>query len=285
MVIKMQSRLLLIITGYLVALTTVLACMWLVLELALPNHEGSNLLRALSAAMKMEIPEEVLEAGSTVGIVIFLLTVLSIVLTIINVSFTAFMTSHLITPKVKLVTSQKGVWTKRWDYVHEHILIRMVNFHGRDLVKVQVDAVLIVEEMRENDGKEELFMCYLPIENFTPRKVLILNDRAPWSIAIPALMTLSNSLTEDYYFHVGEPIKKSFSKGKKLLSCKRHIEILIHGLESKAYSQFIIRKSIPIDEQSRDGEYSLLLHKGCFASLPMRVEAEGDIEQYRNEYE
>lgn len=277
----MENRLVQIIGVYLLSLVSTLLAMWWALSWALPEQEGKNLITALSTSIRMNIPEDVLVSEHSVGITVGVLTFLSMIITIINVYFTAFLTSHLIRPRIKLVTSERGVWTNRWDYIHHHILVRMVNFQGRDLVNVEVEAVLIVEEIREIDGKEEVFMCYLPIlEGLTPRKVLILNDRAPWSIAIPAKMKLSNSLTKDYPFEVGEDIVQSFSHAKKLLACKRRIEVLIKGMDSKSYSTFIMRRSIDIDEQTLDGEYILLLHKGGFKSLPLRVESESDIEKY-----
>ena len=277
----MQNRLFQIISVYLLSLGIILCAMWLVLEWALPEQEGRNLLTALSTSIRMKIPDEVLGSSHSVGFAVLQLTVLSIALTVINVYFTAFLTSHLITPRVRLITSTRGVWTNRWDYINHHILVRMVNFQGRDLVNVEVEAVLIVEEVRENDGKEEVFVCYLPIGDvLTPRKVLILKDRSPWCISIPAKMELSNSLTKDYPFEVGKEVTQSFSHGKRLISCKRRIEILIKGVDSKAYSNFIMRRTIDVDEETRDKEYILHLHKGGFKSLPLQVDSEEDVEQY-----
>ncbi len=277
----MQNRLFHIIGVYLISLMAILLAMWGLLEWALPHQEGQNLITAISTSIRMKIPDEVLESQHSVGLAVIQLTVLSIGLTVMNVYFTAFLTSHLITPRVRLLTSKRGVWTNHWDYINYHILIRMVNFQGRDLVNVEVSAVLIVEEIRENEGVEEVFVCYLPIEEgLTPKKVLILNDRSPWSISIPAKMKLSNSLTKDYPFEVGEEVTQSFSHGKKLICCKRRIEILIKGMDSKAYSTFIMRRTIDVDEETRDQEYILHLHKGGFKSLPLRVEDENDIEQY-----
>lgn len=256
------------------------AC-WMVLQWVLPEAR-LDLVQTLSTAFGINLPNDMdLTAAEEEGrmfSVVIVIAALSIGLILLNVFFSAVITARFIRPKVKLLTSSRGVLSTTWNPATPYMLVRMSNFYGADLVDVNVNVVLTVEEVRQSGAGTEQFMCYLPVQDFTPQRILVMEQRTPWSLAVPADILLGNSLTKNYHFKPGKPIVASFSAGKKILSVKRTLQILIQGTDARSYSHFVIHRRIPIDEQ--DGsKYNLLLHKGSFKSLPLRIEDESDLEQ------
>ena len=265
---------------YIFCIVAVFYLIWIMLDFAVPDA-NVNLIRALSPTFGVQLPDDIF--GKTfnlkVAIVLIVVSFLSIGLIILNIYFGAVVTSSLIRPRVALITSTRGVLSTKWNALIPYVLIRMSNFHKADLVDVHLSVVLTVQEVRNNGIKNEQFMCYLPIENFTPPKILIMARKMPWTIAIPADALLSSSLTKDYNFKPGQPITKSFSPGKTLASTKRTLEILIQGIDSHSYSNFVIHRKILIDEQQGD-KYTLHLHSGAFKSLPLEISSIMELEQY-----
>lgn len=254
---------------------------WTVLQLVLPEAR-LDLVQTLSTAFGINLPNDMdLTSAETEGrmfSVVLIIAALSIGLILLNVFFSAVITARFIRPKVKLLTSSRGVLSTTWNPANPYMLVRMSNFYQADLVDVTVNVVLTVEEVRASGAATEQFLCYLPVHDFTPQRVLVMERRTPWSIAVPADILLGNSLTKNYHFKPGKPIVASFSAGKKIISVKRSLQILIQGTDTQSYSHFVIHRRIPIDEQ--DGtKYTLHLHKGSFKSLPMRIEDPSDLEQ------
>ncbi|MDE1153978.1 MAG: hypothetical protein PW788_15715 [Micavibrio sp.] len=155
----------------------------------------------------------------------------------------------------------------------------MSNFYVADLVDVTINISLTVEETHLTNGQPDQFRTYFEVENFTPHRVLVMEQRMPWSIAVPADSLLSNSKVRGYLFHPGKLITDSIAPGKKPESVKRSLQILIQGTDARSYSHFVIQKTMQIDEQN-GAEYKLHLHKGAFKSLPLHIEKAEDIEQY-----
>lgn len=270
------------ITGmYTVGVIVVFSMIWALLDIAIPEA-NLNVVRALSTAFGINLPED-LVVDTTMGIrailVIGVISFLSIGLIVLNVFFGAIITARFIHPRVNLVTSTRGVLSTKWNAAMPYVLVRMSNFHKADLVDVQISVVLTVEEVRDTPSGPEQFLCYLPVENFTPPRILIMARQMPWSIAVPGDALLSNSLTKDYHFKPGEPITRSFSAGKTALAAKRSLQILIQGTDTQSYSLFVISRKIEIDEQV-GGKYTLHLHRGSFKSLPLHITDARDIEQY-----
>jgi len=256
------------------------AC-WMVLQWVLPEAR-LDLVQTLSTAFGINLPNDMdLSAAEQEGrmfSVVLVIAALSIGLILLNVFFSAVITARFIRPKVKLLTSSRGVLSTTWNPATPYMLVRMSNFYGADLVDVNINVVLTVEEVRQSGASTDQFMCYLPVQDFTPQRILVMEQRTPWSLAVPADILLGNSLTKNYHFKPGKPIVASFSAGKKILSVKRTLQILIQGTDARSYSHFVIHRRIPIDEQ--DGsKYTLHLHKGSFKSLPLRIEDENDLEQ------
>lgn len=254
---------------------------WTILGFALPDAK-LDIVRAMSTSFGINLPDELEENTSHAAqsaIVVSVIAVLSIGLIILNVFFNAIITARLIQPRVDLLTSSRGALSTKWNVAMPHVLVRLSNFHKADLVDVTIETVLTVEEVRSNGVKNEQFLCYLPIPDFTPKAILFMQPRMPWTIAVPADLYLSNSLTQDYRFRPGVPITHSFSTGKKLESAKRTLQILIRGTDTNSYSPFVIHRKILIDEQQGD-TYTLHLHKGGFKSLPLHIEDRNDLEQY-----
>ncbi len=271
---------------YLVAMATILALMWLALNAFSPGA-GTDLIRGVAAILNIDIPDSMVSSSATLRGAFFVsvLTLLGVMILIVHVVFEARVTEHLIVPKVNLVTSRRGAWSNSWAPGREHILVRLVNFQGGDLVDVDIACVVSVEEKNVGkDGDEDRFICYFPVpaEAVTPARALVLEDRAPWSISVPADVKLGNSLAQDYKLDLGKPIVDSFAKakGRKLVSCKRKLEILIKGMDVDSYAGFVVLRRIDLDEQSEGGIYTLHLHKGAFKSLPLRVSSAADVEQY-----
>lgn len=276
-----SKRLYKILTIYLVGITAIFYLIWQLLDIALPEA-NINLLNALSTAFGIEVPDNIMDNaldGRMIGIIL-LLSVLSVGLILLHVYFEATMTAHMINPEINIITSSRGALSYKWFSGVPYVLIRLSNFHKNELMDVKVDAVLTVEETRDiGNGQTEQFLCYLPIPDVTPKNVLVMKPRAPWSIAIHGDCRLSNSLTKDYHFKPGEPILHSFSTGKKLVGAKRHIEVMISGIEPKSYARFVQHRCIAIDEMNGD-TYTLHLHAGEFKSLPMHVLSADDLERF-----
>lgn len=265
---------------YTVSVAVVFYFIWRLLDDAFPNAD-INVIRALAATFSLNLPDSMLTQTPDMRIltIFTVIAVLSVSMIVINVYFGAAVTSHLIRPRVNLLLSLRGVLSTKWNSAMPYVLVRMCNFHRADLVDVRLSVVLTVEETRRVDGKEETFVCYLPMSDFTPPRILVMSRLMPWSIAVAADILLSNSLTKDYHFRPDMPITKSFSPDKKPVSVKRTIEVLIQGIDSKSYSSFVIHRKIPVDEQQGD-TYTLHLHRGSFKSLPLQIAAQAELEQY-----
>lgn len=254
---------------------------WTVLQFVLPEAR-LDLVQTLSTAFGINLPNDMdlsaAEAEGRMFSVVLIIAALSIGLILLNVFFSAVITARFIRPKVRLLTSSRGVLSTTWNPANPYMLVRMSNFYTSDLVDVTVNVMLTVEEVRASGAGTEQFLCYLPVHDFTPQRVLVMEQRTPWSIAVPADILLGNSLTKNYHFKPGKPIVASFSAGKKIISVKRSLQILIQGTDTQSYAHFVIHRRIPIDEQ--DGsKYTLHLHKGSFKSLPMRIQDPNDLEQ------
>jgi hypothetical protein len=268
------------ITGlYAVGIIIIFYLCWMALRAALPDAQ-LDLVQTLSTAFGINLPNDMpLQSDTEVRMfsVVVIIAAMSIALIVLNVFFSAIITARFIRPRVKVLTSTKGVLSTTWNATSPYMLVRLSNFHSTDLVDVTLNAVLTVEELRSNGVSTEQFLCYLPIADFTPQRILVMEQRTPWSIAVPADILLSNSLTKNYHFKPGKPIVTSFSAGKKIVASKRTLQILIQGTDARSYSHFVIHRRIPIDEQNGN-HYTLHLHKGTFKSLPLFIEEEGDLE-------
>lgn len=267
---------------YVTGLTAIFAAIWVMLGLILPETKG-NLLNALSTAFGLEIPDTLFSEAITplTLLVIVVVSVLSIALILIHVYFEATITARIINPHIDLYTSKKGVLSTSWSEDKEHILVRLVNFHPQDLLNVEVKAIITVhEKIALDNGETDEFICFFPVEEIDPENVLILGSRTPWSIAVPSDITLSNSIRSGYSLNLGAPIRESFLPQNKLISCKREIEFLITGVETKSSSHFALHRKVLLDEQNEDGSYTLHLHKGSFQSLPLQVSSKSDVEEY-----
>lgn len=265
---------------YVLCIAAVFYLIWIMLDVAVPDAR-LNLVRALATAFGVSLPDTLFSKTIDTKTIFALTAVsaLSIGLIVLNVYFGAVVTSYFIRPRVPLLTSRRGVLSGKWNAAMPYILVRMSNFHKADLVDVKLSVVLTVEEVRSNGIKDEPFICYLPVNDFTPSRILVMAQRMPWTIAVPGDMMLSNSLAVNYHFKPGQSIHASFSAGKKLFSAKRTLEILIQGVDSRSYSHFVIHRKIPIDEQQGD-KYILHLHQGTFKSLPLQIASEKELEQY-----
>jgi hypothetical protein len=265
---------------YIFSIAAVFYLIWLMLDIALPDAHV-NMVRALATAFNIQLPDNFFGKNMDFKVILILIVIslLSVGLIILNVYFGAVVTTDLIRPRVALITSKRGVLSVKWNHASPYMLVRMSNFHKADLIDVKLTVVLTVEETRDNNGAEEQFMSYLPIKEFTPPHILVMAQRLPWTIAVPADTLLNTSMVKDYHFKPGQPIEKSFSAGKKLLSAKRTLEIMIQGTDTKSYSNFAIHRKIPIDEQ-KGGEYTLHLHRGAFKSLPLQIPHASELEQY-----
>lgn len=265
---------------YTVGIIITYCLIWYLLQIALPDA-NLNIFKIIFTALGLDIPSDSINTTG-IGIktisVAIIISVLSLGLIILNVYFGAIVTAHFIRPKIDLKTSSCGVLSTKWNVERPHILIRVSNFHIADLVNVRINIVLAVQETRNDGIKSEDFIAFLPISNFTPPHILVMEPKMPWSIAIPVNTQLSNSLTKDYHFNPGEPIESSFSKGKNLVRVKRTLEILIEGIDSKSFANFIIHRKIVIDEQS-DNNYTLHLYRGAFKSLPLHIDSPNELEE------
>lgn len=263
---------------YTAGIVVVFYLIWTLLDLAIPEA-NLNFMRALSTAFGINLPEDMVvntDMGLKAISAILIISILSIGLIVLNVFFGAVITARFIHPRVDVRTSSRGVLSIKWNATAPYMLVRLSNFHKADLADVKISLVVTIEEVRDNG---EAFMCYLPVQDYTPPRILVLAQRMPWSIAVHANTHLSNSLTKDYLFKPGEPILASFSKGKKIVSAKRTLEILIQGTDTQSYSPVVIHRKIPIDEQQGEN-YTLLLHRGAFKSLPLKISDPKDLELY-----
>ena len=255
-------------------------CSWLMLEFAMRDAR-LDLLQTLTTAFGINLPDNMPLTMSSEGrrlSVVLIITFLSLTLVILNVFFSAVVTARFIRPRVRLLTSSSGVLSTTWNAERPYVLIRMANFYPADLVDVVVNVVLMVEETRLVNGKTEDFRSYLPVSDFTPQRILVMEQKMPWSMAVPADAHLGNSLLQDYHFVAGAPIVQSFSKGKTIISSKRTLQILLQGTDARSYSSFVIHRKIAVDEQLGD-KYTLHLHRGAFKSLPLQILDPRDLEQ------
>jgi hypothetical protein len=263
--------------GIIVAFTLI----WALLDIVMPEA-NLNLVRALSTAFGINLPDDMMvgtQMGLKAAAVIVIISVLSIGLIVLNVYFGAIVTTHFIRPRVNLVTSTRGVLSTKWNAEKPYILMRLANFHHADLVNISINVVLTVQEIRSNGVKDEQFISYLPMQDFTPPRILVMSQNMPWTLAVCADASLSSSLTKNYAFKPGMPITKSFSPGKKISYVKRTLEVLIEGTDLKSYASFVIHKKLLVDEQEGD-KYTLHLHAGSFKSLPLHIDSASDLEQY-----
>jgi len=261
-------------------LATFYVC-WTALRLALPEAH-LDLLQTLTTAFGINLPNNMpldMSTEAKTAAVVSIITVLSIGLVVLNVFFGAVVTARFIRPRVNLVTSQRGVLSTSWNALSPYVLIRMSNFYVADLVDVTLSIALTVEETHIVNGQKDQFRTYFPVEEFTPKHILVMEQKMPWSIAVPADTVLSNSKTRAYAFQPGKPITESILPGQKPEHTKRSLQILIQGTDARSYSHFVIQKTVPIDEQ-QGADYTLYLHKGAFKSLPLRIEDAGELEQY-----
>jgi hypothetical protein len=266
---------------YTIGIIATFIASWVMLVFAMPEAK-LDMLQTLTTAFGINLPDNMpltLNTTARQFIVILIIAFLSLTLVILNVFFSAVVTARFIRPRVQLVTSARGVLSTTWNQEMPYLLVRMSNFYAADLVDVTANVVLMIEETRLVNGQIEEFRSYLPINDFTPQRILVMEQRMPWSLAVPAETHLGNSLNKDYLFAPGKPIGHSFSKGKTILSAKRTLEILLQGTDARSYSSFVIHRKIPIDEQKGD-KYTLHLHRGSFKSLPLKIEDPAEIEQY-----
>lgn len=270
------------LTGlYTVGVIAIFYVCWVFLQMILPEAH-LNLAQTLSTAFGINIPDNMdLNAAEVEGrmfSVVLIIAAMSIGLILLNVFFSAIITARFIRPKVRLLTSSRGVLSTTWNAATPYMLVRMSNFYNADLVDVKINVVLTVEEERASGAATEQFLCYLPVNDFTPQHIQVMEQRTPWSLAVPADILLGNSLTKNYHFKPGKPILASFTSGKKIISAKRTLQVLIQGIDTKSYSNFVIQRRIPVDEQN-GSQYTLHLHKGAFKSLPLRIEDPSDLEK------
>ena len=253
---------------------------WMLLETTMPEAH-LDLLQTLTTAFGINLPDNMPLTMNTEArrlAVILIITFLSLTLVILNVFFSAVVTARFIRPRVRLITSERGVLSSTWNADRPYILVRMANFYSADLVDVSLNIVLMVEETRIVGGNTEQFRSYLPVTDFTPQRILVMEQQMPWSLAVPADAHLGNSLSKDYHFLPGQPITQSFSAGKTIVSSKRTLQILLQGTDARSYSSFVIHRKILVDEQVGD-KYTLHLHRGAFKSLPLRIFDPKDLEQ------
>lgn len=266
----MHRELLKLTALYAIGVVGVLYAMWALLAVALPEA-NLNVVKALANSFGIMLSDDIFDKAGTgfrAGSVIMIVFFMSVVLVILNVLFCALTTTLFIRPRVKLITSPFGVLSEAWNASMPYVLVRLSNFHGGVLTNVRLSVVLNVHETRDN-GEE--FVSALPVDHFTPQRILVMQPKMPWTIAVPGDATLSSSLTRNYHFKPGEPILKSFSPAKKISRVERTLDILIEGSDSKSYSDFVIHRRVPVDTQDGE-EYILHLHKGAFKSLPLHID-------------
>lgn len=266
---------------YTLGIIITFSCCWMLLGLAVPDAK-LNMLTTLTTAFGVNLPDDMplnLHTQTRTAAVIVIIALLSIGLVIMNVFFSAVITARFIRPRVQLILSNRGVLSAVWNPNMPYVLVRMSNFYAADLVDVTLAIALTVQETHMVNGKPDTFRTYFPIEQFTPQRILVMEQRMPWSIAVPGDMLLANSKTRNYPFRPGKVIVDSFNKDGKPVNIRRELQILIQGTDARSYSHFVIHKNILIDEQN-GMDYKLHLHKGVFKSLPMRIEDQGELEQY-----
>lgn len=261
---------------YTLAVAIIFYLIWAVLDTAIPNAK-LNMVGALSTAFGVNLPDNFFgqEMPPAAMFALGIISLLSIGLIILNVYFGAIVTSHFIRPRINLVIPTKGALSSKWNASMHYALIRMSNFHKADLVDVKISVVLAVEEHRG----DEAFICYLPVFDYTPTRILVMAQKTPWTIAVPGDIFLSNTLTKDYHFKPGHLIARSFSSGKVFTRAKRTLEILIQGTDSSSYANFVIHRKILVDEQEGES-YTLHLHRGSFKSLPLQISSPTELEQF-----
>lgn len=267
---------------YTLGIIITFAACWLLLLAAIPDAK-LDLLTTLTTAFGVNLPNDMpinLNTQMRMAAVVLIIAALSIGLVILNVFFSAIITARFIRPRVALLTSSRGALSTTWNAAMPYVLVRMSNFYQADLVDVHLDISLLVEEEHTVDGKPDYFRTYFPVEQFTPRRILVMEQRMPWSIAVPAESILSNSRAARYPFRPGKPVVDFIAhEGKKAASVRRTLQILIQGTDARTYSSFVIHKNIPVDEQEGTN-YTLRLHRGAFKSLPLRIADAADLEKF-----
>jgi len=257
---------------------------WLLLWVAVPEIE-LNVLNAISTAFGLELPERLIKNYTVTTLFITVAVVLvAVLLMLVNVVFEAVVTERLINPRIDILTSERGVLSDTWNSEKQHILIRLLNFHPDDVFDVHVQCVLAVyEEFRDKDGTLDDFIAYFPVKMLTPKTILIMPSKMPWTIAIPVEQPLENSMNPDYKFDLTSGKIQSFRpalhKNQSPVFIERTLELMITGVEPHSYAKFVKHKKISVDRLDQDG-YQSFLHKGSFKSLPLKVSAKEDVEQY-----
>lgn len=271
------------ITGlYTVGIVITFLASWMLLGLALPDAH-LDLLTTLTTAFGVNLPNDMplnMNTEARMAAVVIIISLLSIGLVILNVFFSAVITARFIRPRVELVLSTRGVLSTAWNPDMPYVLVRMSNFYPADLVDVKLDIAMSVEETHIINGQPDTFRSYFPIHQFTPQHILVMEQRMPWSIAVPGDVLLENSKIRAYPFRPGKVIVDSITKAStKPASIKRSLQILIQGTDARTYSHFVIQQKIEIDSQEGNN-YTLHLHRGIFKSLPLRIEKREELEQY-----
>ncbi|HYD17626.1 MAG TPA: hypothetical protein VEF76_04010 [Patescibacteria group bacterium] len=267
---------------YTFGIVVTLGACWMMLGLALPDAK-LDLLQTITSAFGINLPNNMpldMSDEARLAAVVMIIAMMSIGLVILNVFFSAVITARFIRPRVDLVLSKRGVLSTVWNASMPYVLVRMSNFYPADLVDVSLNIALTVEETHVINGTPDTFRTYFTIEQFTPQRILVMEQKMPWSIAVPGDILLSNSKTRAYPFRPGKVIVDSIAKeGMKPATVKRSLQILIQGTDARSYSHFVIHKNIAIDEQ--DGQnYTLHLHRGVFKSLPLQISDAAQLEQY-----
>ena len=255
---------------------------WILLLMAIPDSK-LDIITTLTTAFGVNLPNDMpidLNTNFRTGAVVLIISLLSIGLVILNVFFSAIITARFIRPRVALLLSSRGVLSTTWNATWPYALVRMANFYRADLVNVEVDISLLVEETHMVDGKPDMFRTYFPVEQYTPKRILIMEQRMPWSIAVHAECILSNSRAPRYPFRPGRAIVDSIARaGMVPVHVKRTLQILIQGTDARTYSSFVVHQNVVVDEQNGK-DYVLHLHKGSFKSLPLRILDAADIEKF-----
>ncbi len=244
---------------------------------------SNNMQSALFSSFGLKVPQEVLRGELTLSLVLVvsISVILSVMLILINIYFGAVITTKLIRPSINILTSKRGVLSTHWEKSGKpYILVRLINANKFDLVKVNITAVVTIEEhVTHPEYGNKTFIYFFSVTDMDPMNILILKSKSPWTIAIPADIKLSNSINDNYTMEINSPITKSAFPEYTLLYAKRKIEFLITGSEAESSSAFIDHEEVYIDEQNGD-DYNLLLHEGRFQELDIVVNDPTEIEQY-----
>ena len=268
---------------YVFSITSFAAIFWLLYSVAKPEGTG-NIESTLFTSMGLKVPPELF--GGEFSFILFIILggsiFLSIALLALNMFFGAVITAKMIKPRIEILTSEKGVLSTCWDKSKKpYILVRLINANKFDLISLKVRAVITIEEHFKNDeGKDDKFIFYFPIDDefLDPTSIFILKSSAPWTIAVPADVTMWNSIVEKYELNLGKE-QKGILPGYEPYFVERKMEFLIKGFEAMSSSIFTDHEEVYIDRQVGN-KYELLLHEGTFKSLDVSIDDPHDIEQY-----